>query len=206
LLEQYIAPYPWLETGIHLILGEEADEAAMTRGHMFLPIELEKAFRNAKIDGRPLVKEEIELNPETLVVNNGFQLPLVVSILILGLSLFLFFKKRRVDKVSLIDKILFSVAGLIGWFFLFMWFGTEHIATAANSHIYWLIPLYVPLVWILEYETLRKWVFRPALILLAIYFLNNFVSNDVHPWPILLLALALGLRILYYVLKPKVAS
>lgn len=52
-----------------------------------------------------------------------------------------FTKNQRLKKNF--DNILFSILGVAGLFILFMWFGTDHIATKENWNVLWMNPLYL---------------------------------------------------------------
>ena len=71
--------------------------------------------------------------------------PLVVFSLLFAIIAFLTVSEKRFHLspiiFHLIDRVLFIVAGLIGLFLLFMWFGTNHYCTEWNLNILWASPL-----------------------------------------------------------------
>jgi hypothetical protein len=48
--------------------------------------------------------------------------------------------KAAISFTKLIDFLLFLITGLIGCLLLFMWFGTDHAASAANYNLLWAMP------------------------------------------------------------------
>ena len=138
---------PWLLFGIDLILGLPADRKANTWNSMFLPEYLMKAFAHAVIirDGqetefaRPgkIILPDIPVKEEPalftpLRVSWGF---FVFTLLLILVQLV------RKNTAVWFDTIIFSLSGLIGLFILFMWFGTDHLATKDNLNFLWLMPL-----------------------------------------------------------------
>lgn len=177
LLQTYLVNHEWLKYGINLILGYPADAHASNRNRMFLPLELESAFDNAQIGNRDLVKENLVLSPLTKSAASPLQFkPLYFLILLLALTLAsIFFSKR----ITLFHKLFMSLIGLIGWFFLFMWFGTDHIATARNLNLLWAFPFFFPLIWFLKSEQIKRFLFIPAAILAILFLLARLFLFDV---------------------------
>ena len=84
--------------------------------------------------------------PAKKSINQTFT-PFFLSCSLLSLSLLLFFtKKLRI--LAIYEIILLSCFFLAGLFLMFMWFGTDHIATHKNLNILWANPLYI--LWIIS--------------------------------------------------------
>jgi hypothetical protein len=63
-----------------------------------------------------------------------FGLILLVAILISVIE----FRKKKI--YTWINRLIFIVSSVAGLFLLFMWLGTDHIATAQNMNVLWLLP------------------------------------------------------------------
>ena len=83
--------------------------------------------------------------------NNKFLGPVPVFwflfILILIISVF---DLRKGNKSFIVDKIIFSIAGLMGILFIFLWLGTDHWTLSKNMNLIWAIPLHLPVILMLR--------------------------------------------------------
>ncbi len=190
LLHYYVGDRYWTSFGIDIILGLEADKKAGLREQMFLPEFLGKNL--AEYQFRQNGAARFILSEEIVLMKEGPKKPLLsfflrpvfvlslISLLLVLLSLF--FRKKK--QALLIDRLLFILLGLCGLFLLFMWFGTDHIATERNLNILWLNPLYLLYAVYLNrpmhiVHRLAKWL----LILCNLAILINFLwwPQFIHP-------------------------
>ena len=44
-----------------------------------------------------------------------------------------------------VDYVLFSLVGFVGWWVVFLWFGTEHLSKG-NLNVLWAFPFHFPLI------------------------------------------------------------
>jgi len=51
-----------------------------------------------------------------------------------------FWEIKKKTTFNWLNYIYFTISVLAGLFLLFMWVGTDHIATAQNMNILWLLP------------------------------------------------------------------
>jgi hypothetical protein len=147
-LDEYISHDPWLNFGIDLILGLEADKICNKELQMFLPDYLSSNLENASLNNEKLMENTVWILPKPAKksINQTFT-PFFLSCSLLSLSLLLFFtKKLRI--LAIYEIILLSCFFLAGLFLMFMWFGTDHIATHKNLNILWANPLYI--LWIIS--------------------------------------------------------
>ena len=56
------------------------------------------------------------------------------------------------------DVVLFSILGIIGFVIVFLWFFTDHSATAYNWNILWAFPLHLVLIFGLMQANPSPWV------------------------------------------------
>jgi len=145
-LDEYISHDPWLNFGIDLILGLEADKICTKRLQMFLPDYLSSNLENASLNNGKLMDKTVWILPEPAKKSSKQTIsPLLISFSLLSVSLILFFTKKY-RFLAIYEISLMSLFFLAGLFLLFMWFGTDHIATQKNLNILWANPLYI--LWI----------------------------------------------------------
>lgn len=145
-LDEYINHDPWLDFGIDLILGMEADEICTNKMQMFLPDYLSENLDISYLNDKKLLSEIVWILPKPN--KKPFQLsftPLMFSgsILLLGIIMLLV-KQNLILKIYEISFL--SILFLAGLFLLFMWFGTDHVATQKNLNVLWANPFYI--LWI----------------------------------------------------------
>lgn len=145
-LYEYLGHDPWLNFGIDLILGLEADKNCTQEFQMFLPDYLSSNLSNTTLKGNKLLGETRLILPiPTKKVNTQIFTPFVLTlcILLMGLSIHYYGKKlvRNIFEIS-----VFVFLSLVGIFLLIMWFGTDHIATQNNLNVLWANPLFI--LWI----------------------------------------------------------
>ncbi len=151
LCDIYLKQQPWGDLGIYLCLGLPMDKIATPWMHMFLPDYVESAFNHAYVKdstgGRPLVRETLirfEPVPEEALTSLNTPFNWLAALLVVGL-LFTFLGYKRGTPFYVFDTVLFSITGLLGWFLLVLWLGTDHKAAAQNMNLLWALPLHFPL-------------------------------------------------------------
>lgn len=196
-LREHLRPYmvnrPLTWQGMQLMLGMRMDHAAGSAAEtMFLPSEMKSGFDGATIgpEKRPLVRR-------TSVLNEGPRWPdrvppwplrfaVVLGIVgIIGHSL----KWRW---VRFADTTLFVVAGLIGVFLLFCWFGTRHWVLKDNWNMAWAWPTHL-FVWFLP-ALLQRMYWRITAIALALFLLGMWFLPQEFPSVVVPLLVFLMLR------------
>jgi len=147
LINQYSYMYPWTDFGTDLIIGAGADRKATYYEQMFLPEYLYVNFENLRTNNPEiLLKSQLILDHESENIKRQkpriFSPTLVFGILCL-IELLLLLGLLKTNKfVQFYDKTFFIVMGIGGLILLFMWFGTDHIATKNNLNVLWMSPLY----------------------------------------------------------------
>ena len=160
-LDEEIIDKPWLDFGIDLILGINADKNPERFQKSFLPLNLKSELSKSQIlkDGQ---NESFVLMDKTIAsfdhVQSSFPLLLkpasiftflfVLEILIFG---FFFFKSPKLFIIY--DKIWFMIALIAGLIITFLWFFTDHTATKSNLNYLVFNPLY--LFFFIKNEKLR---------------------------------------------------
>ncbi|AKP50669.1 Lnb N-terminal periplasmic domain-containing protein [Cyclobacterium amurskyense] len=156
LIDEYVYPLPWSDLGIDLALGAVIDREATEAEKAFLPDYLEASFGRATIIGdgpeRPLVSQTNKIydfpesRSEGINLINPYVIFWLFAILI-GLLTFIGFKKKRLFKGF--DIAFFSILGLLGVLFVFLWFFTAHSQTKNNWNLFWAFPAHLYIAYLL---------------------------------------------------------
>ncbi len=164
LIDEFVLPLPWADFGIDLALGAVIDRPATELEKQFLPTYMEQAFANATIVengvSRPLVKQSRVLleypkeNAQQSLLNPSVVFWLL-TLVFAALTLY-GFKKGKLMKG--LDVALFGTVGTLGVVVTFLWFFTDHSATAWNWNILWAFPGHLVLVWGLVARPNANWI------------------------------------------------
>ena len=166
LIDERLIPQPWSKFGIDLALGATVtDRIAKPWEYQFLPEEMNLAFGKAVFiengTETPLVIETNVILPrnESLIAKNSPFTPLpvtaVIFILIAGLTLL---AEKRKKALKGLDFGLFFILGWVGWLYIFLWFFSDHVATAGNWNLLWCFPLNMPLILFLWKKKTPGWL------------------------------------------------
>jgi hypothetical protein len=137
----------WWTLGIDLLFGLPADHRCTAVEAMFYPKVMMDLLEGAVRDGKPLVAAEQQILSECREPLSRSFSPLAVFSLLFALVAVAHLCESRYNlrfsPFNLITRLMFVVAGLIGLFLLFMWFGTNHYCTEWNLNILWASPLLI---------------------------------------------------------------
>ncbi|MES2003206.1 MAG: DUF4105 domain-containing protein [Bacteroidota bacterium] len=134
---------PWSKLGIDLLLGSPIDKKVDITNSMFLPDYLMKGIDSStKSKTANILQEKQLLNKGTAPTESFTNTPLLLfsifSVILIALS---FLKKKPVQVfVKWADCLVLLITGLLGCLLLFMWFGSDHKACAANYNLLWALP------------------------------------------------------------------
>jgi hypothetical protein len=153
LIDENVQASPWMDFGIDLIIGKKADKIASVQDQMFLPEYFYKKLNNLNNGDIPLVRSaEIILDYEDEAaarkVRSWFS-PTLLFGLLLFIEVFLFVKYKNKPLgtwINIYDKLWITLTSISSLIILFMWFGTDHIATKDNFNILWLNPIFFLLI------------------------------------------------------------
>lgn len=191
LLNPYLAKKPWLNFGIHTMLGLPADRTATQYEYMYLPFHLKDAVEKAKLvkNGKTysLVKNEQTIyQGKTDNTNTTFLTPMLVftlfSVLIAGIT-YLEYKKNTIW--YFVDFLLLFIAGFLGFFFLLLWFGTDHKVLPMNLNMLWAFPLHLIISFFLLPQRKKKFLknyffFNTILLGITIFAWFIFLPQYLH--------------------------
>ncbi len=203
-LDVYLKDKAWLELGIDLLLGTEADGQLDDFQKMFLPNSLSNGLAIiTKSDGNPLVQQStvlLEENPRsTSTPIKPLHLAVLVSVAFIGC---IFFYPKSVKTLHLLQAISLTSAGL---FLLYMWLGTDHSATKDNWNILWANPYY--LFFLLLPKKQLKYALLGGLTLINVFALLAWpnIPQSLNPICVLILVTptCLNVKIIYDYIQTK---
>lgn len=140
MIDRYLRNKHWERFGIDLALGSPIDKAMKNEDVMFLPDYLRDGLEGATLNGQKVSGPVVLLLDGSKQTEGTLNGPLVLTavialLTILGLTVP---KLNKLGKVM--SSILLFVTGLLGWFFLFMWLGTDHQSCQNNFNVLWALP------------------------------------------------------------------
>ncbi len=180
-LDYFLKDAPWADFGIDLILGYPSDKQAGFYGKMFLPDYLKEGLLQGEISSVPLISTDRSVfKAAPASPKKSLWTPSVVFWIICLIYAIISMLNWAHPITRVLDFILFGLAGIAGIQFLFMWFGTNHIATHQNLNMLWAFPLHI----ILAIQFFRKeltgfwWYYLWAVIIMNIVILIGW-----YWWP-----------------------
>lgn len=154
----------WAEFGMDILAGLPSDEKTNANRAMFIPDNLMNAFDSAQISKNGkltrFVSRKFDHNDDKLEHSHfPIQPFLFFSIVFLALAYVTFLEYQKKKWYVLIDKVLFGVTGLLGWFMLGLWFLTDHEVMNQNFNMLWAFAPVFPAVFFLNRNVgTQKWL------------------------------------------------
>ena len=175
LMDDYLGDQPWGDWIIDIGLGMQIDKEATPREYMFLPDYIEASLSTATLRRDslevPLIGETVNVyipTPEEQQESKFFT-PFNFFVLVFFVVGFITnrdFKKEK--RTKWLDPVVFTLAGLIGWWLVFLWWGTEHLSKD-NLNLLWAIPLHIPFAYLLGVRKLQPFLSKYFLVISAGY-------------------------------------
>lgn len=155
LIHQYLETNSWSSLGIDLALGAVIDRKAKPLEHMFLPDYVYGQLNHSLIGGKPLVfRERVILEDQG--PGNGLYFTLTpafwLALLLLFTVTITYIDFKNGSRSLALDFFLLFITGIAGFLIIFLWFFTDHSATAWNYNLLWVFPLNL----LLAFYLLRK--------------------------------------------------
>ena len=184
-LELYLVNKPWALFGINLALGLPTDKVMTARESTFLPLNLMEQLTQSR--ERELVKpinvlyQGNDIDKPYPNILKPYWLAWIFFTIVL---LFTIYEWVRSKNFVLFDKIYFCLLGALGFFILFLWFGTDHLSTKNNLNILWAFPLH--LLAMIFYrsipENMLKYYFLiTGIFSLLLLFTKNLLPQELPP-------------------------
>ncbi|MGJ8714415.1 MAG: DUF4105 domain-containing protein [Maribacter stanieri] len=211
LIRLKLNPNSWSNFGIDLALGSVIDREATPYEHLFLPIYVYEQMKHTTLDGKPIVKKESVLLdiPEQEDRALIFLTPLFwLSILLILVCLITYTDYKNFRRNKWLDFFLFLVTGLAGVLIVFLWFGTDHLATKGNFNSLWAFAPNIFIAFLMTKRNIPEWIITYTIfltILLGITCVLWMFKIQVFSILLVIVLLALAVRYLYliYFLKSK---
>lgn len=175
LVKECVHAEPWVEFGIDLVIGADADKVITDRQKDFLPEYLMRAYQGATIRSDSTQRNMVAstttiLNP--IPFKDSFPItPLYAGLILLGVAVlvsYFSYKKRMFGLGKTFDTLLFFIAGVAGSIIFFLMYFSVHPCTNPNWNIVWLNPLQIIVALLFFVKSLSKCIYY--------YHFINFVA------------------------------
>ncbi len=170
LISHYSQANAWVDFGVNIIFGKDADKEMTAEDRLFLPEELMRYVSRARLtDGTALTDAE-EVAPFAIGHTPWYLSPyLVLALLCVVLLLYTYLDLRKKRISWWLDAIFFGLYGLLGSISFFLTFFSLHPLVGENYNLLFYSPLmFVPFV-LIFFRQGREWLLRGGLIL-SVYF------------------------------------
>ena len=170
LIHSKINENSWGALGIDICLGAVIDKKITLRETLFLPENLMNYLTQIQKENPELISQEIIFNPKRLkklTITKNFTSPLFINIFLSIIIIYLtFLGFKRGYWIKSIDFIIYSVTGIIGLLIIYLWFFSNHFASAQNFNFLWAFPFNLLMIYALLKKNIPNWA-------------NNFVKLNI---------------------------
>ncbi len=205
LVYENINPNSWGALGIDICLGAVIDKNINSKDELFLPYNLKSYFDqlgNSNIKNGNLVTTSVlfgEYSKYTETLISPVYFLLILSLIIISITYIDYLRRTR---SVLLDFIVLLVTGTIGLLLIYLWFFSNHTASAWNYNLLWAIPFNLILFIELLKSKQKKWVIsylKLIVIMLLLMCLHWVVGVQVFNISLISLILALIIRYFYLI-------
>ena len=206
LIHEHLNRNTWGSLGIDIALGSVIDRDAIAYEYMYLPKYIYGFFEEAKFEnGTNVIKNSSELysSRSDTSSSNILLSPLVIFSLLAVLIIYITLKdNKRNQRTRWLDALIAMITGIIGLLLLFLWFGTDHSATANNYNLLWAFPFNILIVNQLRRQSPKKWMkgyLKFLIIMLVLLTMHWIIGVQVFAIGLIPFLLAIALRYIYIV-------
>jgi len=206
LIHEKISENSWAALGIDLCLGAIIDKKISVRETFFIPEKLMKYMDGLIIDySKPITKNIIFLTDSPSKYNEEFPKPFLVnSIISLFIILLTYFNFKNNSWNRSIDFIIYLFSGLLGVLIIYLWFFSNHFASAQNFNFLWAFPFNLAVVFALIRKTPPLWTInfvKLNIILLILLFIHWITGVQKYNITLLPIFISLLVRYSYLVIQ-----
>ena len=206
LIHEKISENSWAALGIDLCLGAIIDKKISVRETFFIPEKLMKYMDGLIIDySKPITKNIIFLTDSPSKYNEEFPKPFLVnSIISLFIILLTYFNFKNNSWNRSIDFIIYLFSGLLGVLIIYLWFFSNHFASAQNFNFLWAFPFNLAVVFALIKKTPPLWTInfvKLNIILLILLFIHWITGVQKYNITLLPIFISLLVRYSYLVIQ-----
>lgn len=205
LVYQHVVPNSWGALGIDICLGSVIDKNITDQDELFLPYNLKLYFDklgNSNIRNGDLVETSILFGEYIEYKETSFSPLYVLLILSLIIIIVTFLDYLRITRNVFLDIIILLITGLIGLLLVYLWFFSNHIASAWNYNLLWAIPFNLILLFQLLKKNQNRWILsylKINVLMLLLMCLHWIIGIQVFNICLISLILALIVRYLYLI-------
>lgn len=184
----------WANFGINILLSSLIDKKVTRFEEMFLPDYLSKHGEEATINGIPILEKPVLVNQIPITYPTWhFKFTDPIMIMLYLLIATIIYRKKW------LRNLFFILAGVLGVFLIFMWFGTGQTYVKYNYNILWLNPLFLILVlfFTLKKQILTFWILAAIIlcqIVVLIAWIFKIQGYDIAFIPLMALFLVYEIR------------
>jgi hypothetical protein len=206
LIHEKISENSWAALGIDLCLGAIIDKKISVRETFFIPEKLMKYMDGLIIDySKPITKNIIFLPDSPSKYNEEFPKPFLVnSIISLFIILLTYFNFKNSSWNRSIDFIIYLFSGLVGVLIIYLWFFSNHFASAQNFNFLWAFPFNLAVVFALIKKNPPLWTInfvKLNIILLILLFIHWITGVQKYNITLLPIFISLLVRYSYLVIQ-----
>ena len=200
LIHSKINENSWGALGIDLCLGAIMDRKISIKETLFLPEKLMQYLDSLIEKDSKSITKNIIFSPESsLLYNENLPNPLLINSLLSVLLIFITFLnfKKSIWK-KWIDILIYFSSGSLGVLVIYLWFFSNHFASAQNFNFLWAFPFNLIMVYALLRENPPNWAvnfIKLNIILLVLLFIHW--ATGVQKYNITLLPIFIALLVRY---------
>lgn len=151
-IDIYLAPLPFSDFGIDIVLGARTDDLASGRQATFLPDYLYESLQQGtiRIDGRwqPfVVRSDTVMMPENAYrARAAVPWAAIICWAVFVTGMLLSWRKLKYGQprpLLWFDRIFYGFTGTFGLIIFLLWFFTDHKVTPDNLNLFWLWPTHL---------------------------------------------------------------
>ena len=200
LIHSKINENSWGALGIDLCLGAIMDRKISIKETLFLPEKLMQYLDSLiEKDSKSITKNIIFSPQSSLLYNENLPNPLLINSLLSVLLIFITFLnfKKSIWK-KWIDILIYFSSGTLGVLVIYLWFFSNHFASAQNFNFLWAFPFNLIMVYALLRKNPPNWAvnfIKLNIILLVLLFIHW--ATGVQKYNITLLPIFIALLVRY---------
>ncbi len=200
LIHSKINENSWGALGIDLCLGAIMDRKISIKETLFLPEKLMQYLDSLiEKDSKSITKNIIFSPQSSLLYNENLPNPLLINSLLSVLLIFITFLnfKKSIWK-KWIDILIYFSSGTLGLLVIYLWFFSNHFASAQNFNFLWAFPFNLIMVYALLRKNPPIWAvnfIKLNIILLILLFIHW--ATGVQKYNITLLPIFIALLVRY---------
>ncbi|MAP99846.1 MAG: hypothetical protein CMC51_03445 [Flavobacteriaceae bacterium] len=198
----------WGALGIDLCLGAVMDRQISLRETLFLPEKLMQYMDTLIKNDSKLITKNIIFSPQkSLSYNEKQPSPFIVNSLISLLLIFMTyfnFKNRSWNKI--VDILIYFITGTLGILIIYLWFFSNHFASAQNFNFLWAFPFNLIMVYALLRKNPPNWTVnfvKLNIILIVLLFIHWVTGVQKYNITLLPIFIALLVRYTYLIIQIK---